>query len=182
MAILGSMPSSSAFAFAYRPISSPARRLSVAKSASAADSGSVGVSRAITVTPASRAFSIAGTTAAEFAGVMRMPFAPRSVMSSSAATWLSLSTSLFPAATRSWTFSSPAVFFAVSSIFTKNGFVSCLMMSPAVICSSSSPHAATPRPSMAAPASASRPHGPHQCAPSTTSGPPSRSVRRSNSA
>ena len=150
------MPSSTAFAFAYRPISSPALKLSVAKSASTADSGSVGVSRAITVTPAWRAFSIAGTTAAELAGVMRMPLAPRSVMSSSAATWLSLSTSLFPAATRSSTFSSPAVFFAVSSIFTKNGLVSCLMMRPAVIRSSSSPHADAPRPITAPAPSATR--------------------------
>ena len=70
------MAFSTALAFAYRPMSSPASALSVAKSASTADAGSVGVSRAMTVTPAWRAFSIAGTTAVESAGVMRMPFAP----------------------------------------------------------------------------------------------------------
>jgi hypothetical protein len=70
-------------------MSSPALVLLVAKRASTADSGSVGVSRAITVTPARRASLIAGTTASESVGAMRMPFAPRCVMSRSARTWLS---------------------------------------------------------------------------------------------
>jgi hypothetical protein len=38
----------------------------------------------------------------ESAGTIRMPFAPRRVMSWSAATWLALSTSVLPAANRSW--------------------------------------------------------------------------------
>jgi hypothetical protein len=58
----------------------------VANSASTALCGSVGVSRAITVTPAARAFSIAGMTAFESAGTRRMPFAPCVVMFSIAAT------------------------------------------------------------------------------------------------
>ena len=129
--------------------------LSVANSASTAELGCVGVSTAITVTPASRAASIAGTTASE-AGAMRMPCAPRRVMSSSAATWLSLSTSLVPVAVSSSTLLSPAVFSAVSRILTQNGFSSCLVMRPTVTSSSSSPHAATPRPSATAAPSAIR--------------------------
>ena len=66
---------------------------------------------------------------------MRMPFAPFAVMSSSAATWLALSTSLFPAAVSSLTFSSPAVSSATLRIVTQNGFVSCLVIRPTVTCS-----------------------------------------------
>ena len=73
----------------------------MAKSASTADSGSVGVSSAMTVTPAWRAFSIAGTIALESAGVIMIPLAPSAVIFANAATWLSLSMSLLPAAVRS---------------------------------------------------------------------------------
>jgi hypothetical protein len=57
------------------------------------------------------------------AGVMRMPFAPSAVIFASAATWLWLSTSLFPAAVSSLTLSSSAVLCATSLILTKNGKV-----------------------------------------------------------
>ena len=53
---------------AHAPINSPARKLSVAKVASAAVGGSSGVSSAITRMPASRAFSMAGTMARESFG------------------------------------------------------------------------------------------------------------------
>ena len=52
-----------------------------------------------------------------------MPLAPRPVMSASAATWLSLSTSLVPAAVSSSTFSSPAVVLGDLLDLTQNGFV-----------------------------------------------------------
>ena len=191
IAIFGSMAFSTALAFAYRPMSSPAWALSVAKSASTADPGCVGVSRAMTVTPAWRAFSIAGTTAVESAGVMRMPFAPSAVIFAIAATWLALSMSLFPAAVSSFTLSSPAVFFAVSFILTKNGLLSRFVIRPTVTSSSSPPHAATPMLSRAAAPNATRQieRGAetamslgHQWPPSITSAPPPRRVRRSNSA
>src|SRR4051812_25609548 len=157
IAILGSLPCSVALAFAYRPISSPACRLSVANSASTAVSGLVGVSSAITVTPARRAFSIAGTTAVESAGVIRMPFAPSEVIFSRAATWLALSMSLLPAAVRSFTLSSSAVSFATSCIRVQNGFVSRLTMSPSVTFGSSEPpQEATPSASAAAHPSTTR--------------------------
>ena len=60
--------------------------MSVAKRASTALCGSVGVSSAMTMTPAARDFRTAGTIASESAGVMRMPFAPRVVMFSIAVT------------------------------------------------------------------------------------------------
>src|SRR4051794_41928893 len=63
---------------------------------------------------------------------MRMPFAPSEVIFASAWTWLVLSTSLLPAAVRSFTFSSPAVSFAAVSIRVQNGLVSRLTMSPTV--------------------------------------------------
>ena len=104
----------------------------MANSASAADCGSVGVSSAITVTPASRAFLIAGTTAFESAAVIRMPFAPCVVMFSSAVTWLALSVSVLPEAVRSLTLSFLACACAPSFIFTKNGFDSVLVIRPMV--------------------------------------------------
>ena len=90
------MPIFLAAALAYWPISSPAFRLSVANSASTASCGSVGVSSAITITPASRAFLIAGTMAFESAGTSRMTLAPCVVMFSIAVTWLALSVSACP--------------------------------------------------------------------------------------
>ena len=102
------------------------------------------MSRATTITPASRALSIAGTIARERAGTIMMPFAPSSVMSASAATWLALSTSLLPAAVSRSTSFSPALSSAVFLIVTKKGFFSCLVMRPRVISSSPPPHATTP--------------------------------------
>ena len=126
------MPISSALAFAYWPISSPALKLSVANSASTASCGSVGVSSAITITPSSRAFLIAGTIAFESAGTSRMPLAPCVVMFSIAATWLALSVSDLPDAVRSLTLSFLACACAPSFIFTKNGLVSVLVIRPIV--------------------------------------------------
>jgi hypothetical protein len=61
---------------AYFPIRMPALKLLVAKSASVALCGTVGVSRAITITPALRAFSIAGFSALPSATVIRIPLTP----------------------------------------------------------------------------------------------------------
>ena len=166
IAIFGLIFISLAFAAAYWPISSPALRLSVANSASAASCGSVGVSSAITITPASRAFLIAGTMAFESAGTSRMTLAPCVVMFSIAVTWLALSVSCLPEAVSSLTLSFLACACAPSFIFTKNGFVSVLVMRPIVTSSSflaappppplssSSPHATAPTPSAATAASA----------------------------
>ena len=132
IAIFGVMPIFSALAFAYWPISSPALRLSVANSASAASCGSVGVSSAITRTPASRAFLIAGTIALESAGTSRITLAPCVVMFSIAVTWLWLSVSDLPDAVRSLTLFSSAAACAPSFIFTKNGLVSVFVMRPIV--------------------------------------------------
>ena len=134
MAIFAFLPA--IFALAHWPMSSPAFRLSVANSASTALCGSVGVSSAITVTPASRAFLMAGTTALESAGTIRMPFAPRVVMFSSAVTWLWLSTSLLPAAVISSTLFSFAAFSPASIIFTKKGLDSRLTIRPTTTFSS----------------------------------------------
>jgi hypothetical protein len=82
VAILAALPFIAALA--YSPISSPALTLSVAKRASTALSGSVGVSRAMTRTPLARAFAIAGTMALESLGVIRMPFTPAATMFSMA--------------------------------------------------------------------------------------------------
>ena len=141
-------------------------------------SGSVGVSSAMTVTPAWRAFSIAGTIALESAGVIMMPLAPSAVIFASAATWLSLSMSLLPAAVRSLTLSSSAVASAVSFIVTQKGFVLRLTIRPTLTSSESSP----PHPPTQGGGEQHGQDAPHQCAPSVTSGPPSRLVRRSNSA
>ena len=165
MAIFGSILFFSTYAFAYSPISTPAFLLSVANSASAASCGSGGVSSAITVTPAARAFSIAGTIAFVTAGVIRMPLAPCVVMFSSAVTWLWLSRSVLPDALTSSALFASAAFCAASFIFTKNGLLSVLVIRPTVTfsplspppledepppLSSSSPHAATPSASAAA--------------------------------
>ena len=83
---------------AYFPIRMPAFRLFVAKSASVAVFGTVGVSSAITSTPAFRALAIAGFSAFPSATVIRIPFTPAVVMFSIAAIWLALSELLLPAA------------------------------------------------------------------------------------
>jgi hypothetical protein len=83
---------------AYFPISTPALKLFVAKSAFVADFGTVGVSSAITITPAFRAFAIAAFSALPSATVMRMPFTPAVVMFSIAAIWAALSELDLPAA------------------------------------------------------------------------------------
>ena len=155
------MPSLSNFAFAQEPISSPAFSLSVANSASAASCGSGGVSSAMTVTPAARAFSIAGTIAFDCAGVIRMPLAPRVTMFSIAVICVWTSVSVLPAAVVSSALLALAAFCAASFIFTKNGLDSVLVIRPTTTLSPpppppdeplllllslplSSPHAATP--------------------------------------
>ena len=60
---------------AHWPMASPARQLSVAKVMSTTSGGSVGVSRAITYNPASRACSIALLTLTDI-GVIRIPSWP----------------------------------------------------------------------------------------------------------
>ena len=165
MAILGSRPSSSAFAFAYWPISTPAFLLSVAYSASTALCGSGGVSSAITVTPAARGLlDRRARRPWSPTGTIRMPLAPCVVMFSSAVTWLALSVSNLPAAVSSSTLFSFAAACAASFIFTKKGLVSVFVIRPTVTCSSddsalppppppelssSSPQATTPSPSTA---------------------------------
>ena len=96
MTILAGLPAIAALA--YCPIKTPALKLSVANSASVALCGSVGVSSAITSTPASRAFLMAGTIAFVSLGVMRIALAPPLTMFSMAVTWVALSPSNFPAA------------------------------------------------------------------------------------
>jgi hypothetical protein len=114
-------------------------KLSVAKSPSAADSGSVGVSSEMTSTPLARAFSRAGTIAFESLGVMRMPLTPAATMFSIAVTWLSLSPSKRPDAVRSVAPCSSAAFCAPSFIFTKKGFVSVLVMRPTLMAPPAAP-------------------------------------------
>jgi hypothetical protein len=79
-------------------MSTPALKLFVAYSALVALGGTVGVSRAITITPRFRAFAIAAFSALPSATVIRIPFTPAVVMFSIAAIWLALSELLFPAA------------------------------------------------------------------------------------
>jgi len=57
------------------PMSLPASKLSVAKVMSTVSGGSGGVSRAMTVRPASRAFLMAGLTSGPL-GVIRIPLSP----------------------------------------------------------------------------------------------------------
>ena len=82
---------------AHWPTSSPARKLSVAKVALAAEAGSSAVSSAMTIRPASRACLTAGTMPEVSEGVIRMPLAPSAMQVSIAWTWLSLSPSMRPA-------------------------------------------------------------------------------------
>ena len=60
--------------------------------------GSMGVSRAITVMPLSRAAWMSAARAVEFVGVMRMPLTPLSTISFRAVRCDSTSTSLLPVA------------------------------------------------------------------------------------
>ena len=69
----------------------------MAKVASTAFAGSVGVSSATTSMPACLALSISGTMAFESLGVIRMPLAPAEIRFSMAWTWASLSPSCLPA-------------------------------------------------------------------------------------
>ena len=131
MAILAGLPAIAALA--YWPINTPALKLSVANSASVALCGSVGVSRAITSTPASRAFLMAGTIAFVSLGVMRIALAPPLTMFSMAVTWLALSPSNLPAAVISLAPLAFAASMAPSFIFTKNGLVSVFVMRPTTI-------------------------------------------------
>ncbi len=78
MPILALAASSPRLAAAHWPISSPARKLSVAKVASAASIGSSGVSSAMTRRPASRAWVTAPTMDEVSEAVSRMPLAPSS--------------------------------------------------------------------------------------------------------
>jgi hypothetical protein len=83
---------------AYFPIRTPALKLSVANNASVAVLGTVGVSSAITSTPAFRALAIAAFCALPSATVIRMPFAPAVTMFSIAVIWPALSELDLPAA------------------------------------------------------------------------------------
>src|SRR2546427_9270676 len=95
VAILAGLPAMAAFA--YSPMSTPALKLSVAKRASVASWGSVGVSRAITRTPALRAFFTAGAMALVLLGGVRMGLAPPAIMFSMALTLLAFLPSNLPA-------------------------------------------------------------------------------------
>src|SRR3954447_3400610 len=125
---------------------------------SAASGGSVWVSSAITSSPAWRALSRDGTIALESLGVIIRPLAPAEIRLSTAATWLSLSPSFLPAKDCRSAPSFLAWASAPSFIFTKNGFVSVLVIRPTVTSSpppppppppeppSSLPHATRPAP------------------------------------
>src|SRR5438105_4201032 len=128
VAILAGFPAIAALA--YSPMRTPALKLSVAKSASVASWGSAGVSRAMTSTPALRAFFTAGTIAFVSLGVIRIALAPPEIMFSMAVTWVALSPSNLPAPVMSVAPFFFAAFWAPSFIFTKNGFTSVLVMSP----------------------------------------------------
>src|SRR3954454_20966416 len=137
---------------------------------SAASAGSVWVSSAITSRPAWRALSSEGTIALESLGVIIRPFAPAEIRFSTAATWDSLSPSFLPAKDCT---EAPSVFaelLAPSFIFTKNGFVSVLVIRPTLTASPrvlppladeppplSLPQAATPAARAHADATANRP-------------------------
>ncbi len=132
MAIFADFPAIATLA--YWPMSSPALKLSVAKSASVASCGSAGESSAITSTPAARAFRIAGTMAFVSLGVIRIVLAPAATMFSIAVTWLGLSPSNLPAAVINLAPLAFAVSVAPSLIFTKKGLVSVLVMRPMTGC------------------------------------------------
>ena len=76
IAIFASAAASPSVPAAHLPISSPARKLSVAKVASAASIGLSGVSSAITRRPASRACCTEDTMEDVSEAAIRMPFAP----------------------------------------------------------------------------------------------------------
>src|SRR3954447_19837865 len=97
---------------------------------SAASAGSVSVSSATTSRPARRALSREGTIALESLGVIISPFAPAEIKLSTAATWDSLSPSFLPANDCRSPPSAFALASAPSFIFTKNGFVSVLVIRP----------------------------------------------------
>ncbi len=82
------------------------------------------------MTPRACAFLIAGTIAFESLGVSRIVFAPPAIMFSMAVTWPALSPSVLPEALSSRAPLAAAAACAPSFIFTKNGFVSVLVMSP----------------------------------------------------
>src|SRR4051794_18181078 len=102
---------------------------------SAASAGSVCVSSATTSRPAWRALSSEGTIALESLGVIIKPLAPAEIRLSTAATCDSLSPSFLPAKDCTEAPSVPADLSAPSFIFTKNGFVSVLVISPSLTAS-----------------------------------------------
>ncbi len=104
----------------------------MAKVASTASAGSVGVSSAITSMPCCRALSIEGTIAFESFGVIRKPLAPAEIRLSIACTCASLSPSCLPANVCSLTPASFAAALAPSFILTKKGFVSVLVIRPTI--------------------------------------------------
>src|SRR5262249_40951448 len=103
--------------------------------------------RAITRRPASRAFLIEGTMAAESLGVIRNPLAPAAIRLSIASTWDWLSPSTLPAKLESLRPSSLALASAPSFIFTKKGLVFVLVIRPTVTCWAPAPPALRATPS-----------------------------------
>lgn len=120
-------------AAAHLPISSPAKKLSVAKVISAESIGSSGVSNAMTTMPASRACLTADTMDDVSDAVSRMPLAPSAMQVSMAATWVSWSPSTLPANDFRVMPNSLALAVAPSFIFTKKGLVSVLVIKQAVM-------------------------------------------------
>ena len=89
MPILAFAASAPSWAAAHLPPSSPARKLSVAKVASAASMGSSGVSKAMTSKPASRACLTDVVIEDVSDAVNRIPSAPSAIHVSIACTWVS---------------------------------------------------------------------------------------------
>ena len=118
----------SSWAAAHWPSSLPALRLLVANVMSTVSAGSGGVSRAMTKSPASRAFLMAALTPS-LIGVMRMPLSPRAMASSMAVIWPWSSPSCLPEATVSLTLFLAASALAPFCMATKNGLVESLVMS-----------------------------------------------------
>src|SRR5207248_6032632 len=118
-------------ALAYWPINWPALPLSVANSASAASTGSVGLSSAITSTPCERAFLTAAVTPAG-SGVIRIALAPALTMFSSAVTSPAASDVSLPAPVINTAPFADASRSAPWRIFTKNGFASVLVIRPTI--------------------------------------------------
>ena len=102
----------------------------MANSASVALAGSVGLSKAMTITPCAWAFLMAGTMALESLGVIKIVLAPAAIMFSMAVTWPALSPSVLPAADSTLAPSFFASACAPSFILTKNGLVSVLVIKP----------------------------------------------------